>query len=153
MKLGFNKLWILLEWKTRQKLQILMEQSSTQLALSKQMPYLAKKNKSVQAILHHTQNRNAPIRVSQHLQICWLSVCLSVIFLVSWTADLPFADFPFFVFFCPSFAFLSVHLSSLFLVCCLFFCLFFWQDLDEAQYGSRRQKFYLSPWRGRGQSG
>ncbi len=64
------------------------------------------------------------------------SVCSSVIFLVSWTADLPFADFPFFVFFCPSFACLSVHLSSLFLVCCLFIHLFFWPDLDESQYPS-----------------
>jgi hypothetical protein len=59
---------------------------------------------------------------------------VSVDFLVSWTADLPFADFQFFVFFCPIFACQSVHLSSLFLVCHLFFCLFFWRDLNEAQY-------------------
>ncbi len=42
--------------------------------------------------------------------------------------------FPFIVFFCPSFACLSAHLLSLFLVCCLVFCPFFWWVLDEAQY-------------------
>jgi hypothetical protein len=66
--------------------------------------------------------------VSQHLQICQLSICSSVDFLVSWTADLPFADFPFFFFFSVS----ALHICLLF--CRLLFRLFFWQDLDEAQY-------------------
>ncbi len=44
-----------------------------------------------------------------------MSVCLSVVFLVSWTEDLPFADFPFFFFYCHSFACLSAHSPSFFL--------------------------------------
>ncbi len=46
--------------------------------------------------------------------MCRLSVCLSVNYLVSWTAILPFADLPFFFFFCPNFACLFACLLSLF---------------------------------------
>ncbi len=50
------------------------------MALSNQkiMSYLAKKKESDQVSLHHTQKRDSPIRVSKHLQICWVSVCSSV---------------------------------------------------------------------------
>ncbi len=79
-------------------------------------------------------NRGCP-SICKSADCLYLPVCSSVNFSVSWTADLPFTDIPFFVFFCH----VCLFICRLFFHSVVsFFVFFFWQDLDrmEAEGGN-----------------